>query len=98
MVSPVYWALTPISMKPEKCVGTTLTCREAKNLPINRVVTWFDGVLKENSIEAGLFLEPKSERLGEDVLLSERFLPRQLPIQGYTEQAGRQFRRQPKRH
>ena len=98
MVSPVYWALTPISMKPVKCVGTTLTCREAKNLPINRVVTRFDGALKENSIGAGLFLEPKSERLGDDVLLSERFLPPQLPIQGDTEQAGGQFKRQTKRH
>src|ERR1041384_5899490 len=98
MVSPIYWALMPISMKPEKCVGIALTCREAKNLPINRVVTWFDGVLKENSIEAVLFLEPKSERLGEDVLLSERFLPPQLPIQGYTKQAGGQFRRQTKRN
>jgi hypothetical protein len=88
MVSPVYWALMPISIKPEKCVGTTLTCREAKNLPISRVVTWFDALLKENSIGAGLFLEPKSERLGDDVLLSERSLPPQLPIQRYTEQPG----------
>lgn len=48
MVNPAYWALMPISMKSEKCVGITLTSPGSRNLPSNLFLTRFDSPPKGN--------------------------------------------------
>src|SRR6185503_14647268 len=52
MVNPAYWALMPISMKSEKCVGITLTLPGSKNFPTNPFLTRFDSHPKDNHVAA----------------------------------------------
>src|SRR2546426_7937730 len=47
MVNPAYWALMPISMKSEKCVGITLTLPGSSNLPSNPFLTRFESSPKD---------------------------------------------------